>query len=83
MSDALRVSRRQSVSSQPTVTFIPIVAKRKTSKLKVMDDRESLVSLNGTHVSYIGHDCEDIPDFLGDTYGQLAKRLDLSFNQLR
>lgn len=36
-----------------------------------------------SQVSYIGHDCEDIPDFLGDTYGQLARRLDLSFNQLR
>ncbi|CAL8256014.1 unnamed protein product [Lota lota] len=48
-----------------------------------MDDGESLVSMNGTHVSFIGHDCESIPDFLGDTYGQLAKRLDLSFNLLR
>ncbi|XP_074502129.1 leucine-rich melanocyte differentiation-associated protein isoform X5 [Sebastes fasciatus] len=34
-------------------------------------------------ISYIGHDCKNIPDFLGDTYGQLARRLDLSFNQLR
>ncbi|XP_054654036.1 leucine-rich melanocyte differentiation-associated protein isoform X3 [Dunckerocampus dactyliophorus] len=45
--------------------------------------RESPVALNGTHISYIGHDCKDIPDFLGDTYGQFARRLDLSFNQLR
>uniref|UniRef100_A0A3Q3IVX7 Leucine-rich melanocyte differentiation-associated protein n=1 Tax=Monopterus albus TaxID=43700 RepID=A0A3Q3IVX7_MONAL len=37
----------------------------------------------GKQVSYIGHDCKDIPDFLGDTYGQIARRLDLSFNQLR
>ncbi|CAL8391090.1 unnamed protein product, partial [Arctogadus glacialis] len=48
-----------------------------------MDDGESLVSMNGTHVSFIGNDCENIPDFLGDTYGQMAKRLDLSFNLLR
>ncbi|KPP62265.1 leucine-rich repeat-containing protein C10orf11-like, partial [Scleropages formosus] len=34
-------------------------------------------------VSYMGHDCEQIPAFLGERYGQLAKRLDLSFNQLR
>ncbi|CAL8361375.1 unnamed protein product [Boreogadus saida] len=47
-----------------------------------MDDGESLVSMNGTHVSFIGNDCENIPDFLGDTYGQMAKRLDLSFNLL-
>lgn len=39
--------------------------------------------MNGAHVSYIGHDCEDLPDFLGVTYGPLAKRLDLSFNLLR
>ncbi|XP_061601594.1 leucine-rich melanocyte differentiation-associated protein [Cololabis saira] len=44
---------------------------------------ESLVALNGTQLSYIGHDSKDIPHFLGDTYGQFAKRLDLSFNQLR
>lgn len=34
-------------------------------------------------ISYIGHDCMNIPDFLGDTYGQFARRLDLSFNLLR
>lgn len=34
-------------------------------------------------ISYIGHDCKYIPDFLGDTYGQFARRLDLSFNQIR
>lgn len=34
-------------------------------------------------ISYIGHDCKYIPDFLGDTYGKFARRLDLSFNQLR
>ncbi|KAF6716485.1 Leucine-rich repeat-containing protein C10orf11-like [Oryzias melastigma] len=44
---------------------------------------ESLVSLNGTQLSYMGHDAKEIPHFLGDTYGQFAKRLDLSFNQLR
>ncbi|AWP13916.1 putative leucine-rich repeat-containing protein C10orf11 -like [Scophthalmus maximus] len=44
---------------------------------------ESSVALNGTQISYIGHDCKDIPGFLGDTYGQFARRLDLSFNQLR
>nr|XP_057914224.1 leucine-rich melanocyte differentiation-associated protein-like isoform X2 [Doryrhamphus excisus] len=31
----------------------------------------------------MGHDCQDVPDFLGDAYGQFARRLDLSFNQLR
>ncbi|KAG7511764.1 leucine-rich melanocyte differentiation-associated [Solea senegalensis] len=40
-------------------------------------------AFNGTQITYIGHDCEDIPDFLGDEYGHSAKRLDLSFNQLR
>ncbi|XP_050981686.1 leucine-rich melanocyte differentiation-associated protein isoform X2 [Labeo rohita] len=34
-------------------------------------------------VSCIGHDWEDIPDFLGEKYGEVARRLDLSFNQLR
>ncbi|XP_028324951.1 leucine-rich melanocyte differentiation-associated protein isoform X2 [Gouania willdenowi] len=48
-----------------------------------MAHNEALVALNGTQLSFIGHDCKEIPDFLGDTYGQLAKRLDLSFNQLR
>ncbi|XP_068424575.1 leucine-rich melanocyte differentiation-associated protein [Clinocottus analis] len=48
-----------------------------------MAHNESLVALNGTQISYIGHDCTDIPDFLGDTYGQFARRLDLSFNLLR
>ncbi|KAM9395620.1 leucine-rich melanocyte differentiation-associated protein-like isoform 5-T5 [Salvelinus alpinus] len=44
---------------------------------------DSMVTMNGTQVSYIGHDCEDIPEFLGERYGCLARRLDLSFNQLR
>ncbi|KAK6328559.1 hypothetical protein J4Q44_G00005370, partial [Coregonus suidteri] len=44
---------------------------------------DSMVSMNGTQVSYIGHDCEDIPEFLGERYGLLTRRLDLSFNQLR
>ncbi|KAM9847562.1 leucine-rich melanocyte differentiation-associated protein [Aulostomus maculatus] len=48
-----------------------------------MAHNESLVALNGTHISYIGHDCKEVPDILGDTYGQFATRLDLSFNQLR
>ncbi|XP_077438237.1 leucine-rich melanocyte differentiation-associated protein [Vanacampus margaritifer] len=48
-----------------------------------MARRESPVALNGTHISYIGHDCKDIPDFLGDSFGDFARRLDLSFNQLR
>ncbi|KAM7385511.1 hypothetical protein PAMP_001593 [Pampus punctatissimus] len=47
-----------------------------------MARNESLVALNGTQISYIGHDCGNIPEFLGDTYGQLARRLDLSFNEL-
>ncbi|XP_052330824.1 leucine-rich melanocyte differentiation-associated protein [Oncorhynchus keta] len=42
-----------------------------------------MVSMNGTQVSYIGHDCEDIPEYLGERYGLLTRRLDLSFNQLR
>ncbi|XP_034040373.1 leucine-rich melanocyte differentiation-associated protein [Thalassophryne amazonica] len=41
------------------------------------------VALNGTQISYIGHDCKDIPESLGNTYGHMATRLDLSFNQLR
>uniref|UniRef100_A0A8C4NHV6 Leucine-rich melanocyte differentiation-associated protein n=1 Tax=Dicentrarchus labrax TaxID=13489 RepID=A0A8C4NHV6_DICLA len=48
-----------------------------------MAHNESLVALNGTQISYIGHDCKNIPDFLGDRYGKFARRLDLSFNQLR
>lgn len=48
-----------------------------------MEHDESLVALNGTHLSFIGHDCKDIPNFLGETYGHFARRLDLSFNQLR
>jgi len=42
-----------------------------------------IYDIPSSQVSYIGHDCEEIPDFLGETYGPLAKRLDLSFNQLR
>ncbi|KAJ7412177.1 hypothetical protein BTVI_47018 [Pitangus sulphuratus] len=34
-------------------------------------------------VSYISQDCEEIPEFLGQKYGHMAKRLDLSFNLLR
>uniref|UniRef100_A0A3B5QI94 Leucine rich melanocyte differentiation associated n=2 Tax=Xiphophorus TaxID=8082 RepID=A0A3B5QI94_XIPMA len=34
-------------------------------------------------ISYIGQDSKDIPHFLGETYGKFARRLDLSFNQLR
>nr|XP_057914226.1 leucine-rich melanocyte differentiation-associated protein-like isoform X4 [Doryrhamphus excisus]XP_057914810.1 leucine-rich melanocyte differentiation-associated protein-like [Doryrhamphus excisus] len=48
-----------------------------------MAAREAPVASNGTHISYMGHDCQDVPDFLGDAYGQFARRLDLSFNQLR
>ncbi|XP_062851200.1 leucine-rich melanocyte differentiation-associated protein [Trichomycterus rosablanca] len=44
---------------------------------------ESLVVVNGTQVCFIGHDCEDIPEFLAAEYGDFAKRLDLSFNRLR
>ncbi|KAJ8250487.1 hypothetical protein COCON_G00224090 [Conger conger] len=44
---------------------------------------ESVVVMNGTQISYIGHDCEDIPQFIGERYGRQARRLDLSFNQLR
>ncbi|XP_023182648.1 leucine-rich melanocyte differentiation-associated protein [Xiphophorus maculatus] len=48
-----------------------------------MAQRESPVVLNGTQISYIGQDSKDIPHFLGETYGKFARRLDLSFNQLR
>ncbi|XP_026209844.1 leucine-rich melanocyte differentiation-associated protein [Anabas testudineus] len=48
-----------------------------------MADNESLIALNGTQISYIGHDCKEIPGVLGEKYGRFAKRLDLSFNQLR
>ncbi|XP_040035051.2 leucine-rich melanocyte differentiation-associated protein isoform X1 [Gasterosteus aculeatus] len=48
-----------------------------------MARNESLVALNGTQISYIGHDGTNIPEFLGDTYGHFARRLDLSFNLLR
>lgn len=44
---------------------------------------ESMVVVNGSQVSCIGHDWEDIPDFLETKYGEMARRLDLSFNQLR
>ncbi|XP_077053243.1 leucine-rich melanocyte differentiation-associated protein isoform X1 [Siphateles boraxobius] len=44
---------------------------------------ESMVVVNGSQVSCIGLDWENIPDFLGAKYGELARRLDLSFNQLR
>ncbi|XP_030628477.1 leucine-rich melanocyte differentiation-associated protein [Chanos chanos] len=48
-----------------------------------MAHNESMVVVNGAQVSFIGHDCEDIPEFLGLRYGALARRLDLSFNRLR
>uniref|UniRef100_A0A3P8SSD9 Leucine-rich melanocyte differentiation-associated protein n=1 Tax=Amphiprion percula TaxID=161767 RepID=A0A3P8SSD9_AMPPE len=48
-----------------------------------MAHSEPPVALNGSQISYIGHDCTNIPAFLGDAYGHFAKRLDLSFNQLR
>ncbi|XP_058882353.1 leucine-rich melanocyte differentiation-associated protein-like isoform X2 [Acipenser ruthenus] len=49
----------------------------------MMAGSESRVVLNGTQVSYIGQDCEEIPAFIGEQYGGFAKRLDLSFNLLR
>ncbi|XP_019411275.1 PREDICTED: leucine-rich repeat-containing protein C10orf11 homolog isoform X3 [Crocodylus porosus] len=39
--------------------------------------------VNGAQVSFIGQDCEEIPEFIGREYGHMAKRLDLSFNLLR
>ncbi|XP_058241683.1 leucine-rich melanocyte differentiation-associated protein isoform X1 [Hemibagrus wyckioides] len=48
-----------------------------------MAHSETGAVVNGTQVSYIGHDCELIPEFLADNYGSSAKRLDLSFNRLR
>ncbi|XP_040831953.1 leucine-rich melanocyte differentiation-associated protein isoform X1 [Ochotona curzoniae] len=39
--------------------------------------------VSGTQVSYIGQDCEEIPEHLGRDCGHFAKRLDLSFNLLR
>ncbi|GAA6110631.1 leucine-rich melanocyte differentiation-associated protein isoform X1 [Tachysurus ichikawai] len=47
-----------------------------------MAHSETGVVVTGTQVSYIGHDCELIPEFLAANYGSLAKRLDLSFNRL-
>uniref|UniRef100_A0A8C6TSH0 Leucine-rich melanocyte differentiation-associated protein n=1 Tax=Neogobius melanostomus TaxID=47308 RepID=A0A8C6TSH0_9GOBI len=41
------------------------------------------IALNGTQISYIGNDCKEIPEYIGKAYGHFAKRLDLSFNQLR
>ncbi|XP_062926233.1 leucine-rich melanocyte differentiation-associated protein isoform X1 [Mobula hypostoma] len=41
------------------------------------------VVVDGTQVSYIGQDCESIPELLGKNYGLFTKRLDLSFNLLR
>ncbi|XP_026875721.2 leucine-rich melanocyte differentiation-associated protein isoform X1 [Electrophorus electricus] len=48
-----------------------------------MAHSEAVVVVNETQVSYIGHDCEVIPDFLVANYGRFATRLDLSFNRLR
>ncbi|KAJ8013817.1 hypothetical protein DPEC_G00033730, partial [Dallia pectoralis] len=48
----------------------------------VMECSDSFVTMNGTQVSYIGHDCDNLPEFLGERFGHLARRLDLSFNQL-
>ncbi|KAK3573820.1 hypothetical protein QTP86_032910, partial [Hemibagrus guttatus] len=47
-----------------------------------MAHSETGAVVNGTQVSYIGHDCELLPEFLADNYGSSAKRLDLSFNRL-
>ncbi|KAM9365600.1 leucine-rich melanocyte differentiation-associated protein [Pholidichthys leucotaenia] len=48
-----------------------------------MANDEPQVAVNGTQISYIGHNCKEIPGFLGDRYGHFARRLDVSFNQLR
>ncbi|KAM9477252.1 leucine-rich melanocyte differentiation-associated protein [Clarias gariepinus] len=48
-----------------------------------MAQSEEGAVVNGTQVSYIGHDSELIPEFLAARYGDSAKRLDLSFNLLR
>nr|XP_060625094.1 leucine-rich melanocyte differentiation-associated protein [Anolis sagrei ordinatus] len=48
-----------------------------------MAESEGVVVGNGTQVSYIGQDCKKIPEFLGRKYGNIAKRLDLSFNLLK
>uniref|UniRef100_A0A3B1JIA3 Uncharacterized protein n=1 Tax=Astyanax mexicanus TaxID=7994 RepID=A0A3B1JIA3_ASTMX len=47
-----------------------------------MAHSEAAAVVNGTQVSYIGHDSEVIPDFLAAAYGNIARRLDLSFNHL-
>nr|XP_023658602.1 leucine-rich melanocyte differentiation-associated protein isoform X2 [Paramormyrops kingsleyae] len=39
--------------------------------------------LAGSQISYIGQDIEEIPASLGEQYGGLARRLDVSFNQLK
>ncbi|XP_039629191.1 leucine-rich melanocyte differentiation-associated protein isoform X1 [Polypterus senegalus] len=48
-----------------------------------MAGSESNVVVNGTQVSFLEANCEEIPEFLGERYGKIAKRLDLSYNQLR
>ncbi|XP_062831944.1 leucine-rich melanocyte differentiation-associated protein isoform X1 [Anolis carolinensis] len=48
-----------------------------------MAEPEGVVVGSGTQVSYIGQDCRKIPEFLGRKYGNIAKRLDLSFNLLK
>lgn len=53
--------------------------------MDILQDRlmAGSIALNGTQVSYIGNDCKEIPEYIGKAYGHFAKRLDLSFNQLR
>ncbi|XP_016133491.1 leucine-rich repeat-containing protein C10orf11 homolog isoform X1 [Sinocyclocheilus grahami] len=51
--------------------------------LTAMAYTESMVVVKGSQVSCVGHDWEDVPDFLGAKYGEVARRLELSFNQLR
>ncbi|XP_048865136.1 leucine-rich melanocyte differentiation-associated protein isoform X2 [Brienomyrus brachyistius] len=45
--------------------------------------RTAMAVVAGSQISYIGQDIEEIPASLGEQYGGLARRLDISFNQLK
>ncbi|CAH1246237.1 Hypp7686 [Branchiostoma lanceolatum] len=59
------------------------VMERQLPTLDAEENGHSGPILEGTQLSYLGHECEAIPEFLGQEYGQFVKRLDLSFNRIR
>ncbi|KAI8521990.1 hypothetical protein Bbelb_017440, partial [Branchiostoma belcheri] len=76
-------SGTQAIQYFPEVETGEEVLDRQLPTVEAEENGDSGPILEGTQLSYLGHECESIPEFLGQEYGQIVKRLDLSFNQIR